>query len=144
MREVGLRKTPILSFLFLGILLLLLCFRGVFSAALNVSNVNPVIIVRPEIFKFYSQSPLYVRGANLTITTAGGITSVSVTIYNDGSPRGAVVYVYIYDDAGNLIGRGSGEIKNIPREKTRTVNIQLTQQPQYSTAHKIEVSVSEA
>ncbi|MEM2026839.1 MAG: hypothetical protein QW341_00550 [Candidatus Bathyarchaeia archaeon] len=142
--EVGLRRTPMLSFLFLGILLLLLCFRGVFSAALNVSNVDPVIIVRPEIFKFHSQSPLYVRNASLTITTAGSITSVTVTIYNDGSPRGAVVYVYIYDDAGNLIGSGSGEIKNIPREKTRIVNIQLTQQPQYSTAYRIEVSVSEA
>ena len=140
---MGLRKTPILSFLFLGILLLLLCFRGVFSAALNVSNVDPVIIVRPEIFKFYSQSPLYVRGASLTIT-GESIISIGVTVFNGWLfPATAIVRVHVYDDGGNLIGNGSRSV-SIPRFRTVTVSIPLNPQPQYSTAYRIEVDVTEA
>lgn len=136
-------KTPTLFFLLLSILLLLLYFRGVFSATLNVSGVDPIAIVRSETFKFHSQASLYVRGASLTIT-AGRITSITVAVYNSGtSAATATVFVEVYDDGGNLIGSGSGSTR-ITGRRTSSLSISLSPQPQYSAARRIEVFVSGA
>lgn len=133
------RTQNLIPFIFLSILSLLLYFRGVFSAALNVFEVDPIIIVKPEAFKFYSLTPIYVRGTSLTITY-GRITSITVTVFNSGtSIANTTVIVYVYDDGGNLIG--SGRTIAILSPGTTLVGISIDPQPQYSAAHKIEVSV---
>lgn len=132
------QKYSSITVIFIPLFLSVLFVDWVFPASLNVASIDPVVIQRPVEYVFSSESPLYVKDASLTIS-GGVVTSVSATVYNNGHPRHAYVYVYLYDDSGKQVGSGHVH-RNFP-SGVKTVPISISQAPQYTIVSRIEVRI---